>query len=73
MINNKLRFKVSYKTADVNDKNKLVNVSKTFLYDGMNLNIDLPINHGVFIPCSIESLEYSDDTIYIQPDYAKLN
>ncbi len=73
MINNKLRFKVSYKTTDVNDKNKLVNVSKTFLYDGMNLNIDLPINHGVFIPCSIESLEYSDEAIYIQPDYAKLN
>jgi hypothetical protein len=73
LINNKLKFKLSYKTTDVNDENKFVNVSKTFLYDGMNLNIDLPINHGIFIPCSIESFEYSDDTIYIQPDYAKLN
>jgi hypothetical protein len=39
----------------------------------MNLNVDLKINHGIFIPYSIETLEYSDDEIYIQPDYATLN
>jgi hypothetical protein len=73
LINNKLNFKISYKTVDINNKDKFINVSKTFLYDGINLNIDLKINHGVFIPCSIETIEYEDDTIYIQPDYAILN
>jgi hypothetical protein len=71
-IVNKANFKLYYKTCDLNDNNREINLCETFTFTDLEQDIDVPINKGVFTPLGLEMLEYNDTYTYIQPDFTTI-